>query len=99
MTDNSLQTRLEALENEVRELKMCKTSKEESSEKKEKEKKGKKPREPTKYNIFVSEYINEQKDKLGKDFNHKVAFKEAASKWNETKDSKDSKEEEKKSTE
>lgn len=93
MTDTSLQTRLEALENEVRELKMGKTSKEESSEKKGKEKKEKKPREPTEYNKFVSEYINEQKEKLGKEeFNHKVAFKEAAVKWKESKESKQSKE-------
>ena len=98
MTDSSLQTRLEALENEVRELKMGKSKEECDTESKKgkKEKKEKTPREPTKYNRFVSEYINEQKDKLGKDFNHKVAFKEAASKWNETKDSK---EKEKKSTE
>tara|TARA_Y100000389_G_C17195578_1_gene381024 strand:- start:76 stop:372 length:297 start_codon:yes stop_codon:yes gene_type:complete len=92
MLDNTLHTRLEALENEVRELKMGKTRKEESSEKKGKEKKEKKPREPTKYNIFVSEYINEQKEKLGKDFNHKIAFKNAAGKWNETKETKETNE-------
>ena len=93
MADTSLQTRLEALENEVRELKMGKTKEECDTEskkgKKVKEKKEKKPREPTKYNRFVSEYINEQKDKLGKDFNHKVAFKEAASKWKESKEVKE----------
>ena len=84
MTDNSLQSRLEILENEVRELKINKTESSESKKEK-KEKKERKTREPTKYNIFVSEYINQQKEKLGGDFNHKVAFKEAASKWKETK--------------
>lgn len=88
MTDNTLQNRLEALENEVRELKMGKTKEEcdTESKKSKKEKKEKKPREPTKYNKFVSEYINKQKEELGDDFNHKVAFKGAAVKWKETKE-------------
>ena len=92
MTDTSLQSRLEVLENEVRELKMNKieSSSESKKSKKEKEKKEKKPREPTEYNKFVSEYITEQKEKLGKEqFNHKVAFKEAAVKWKESKESKE----------
>lgn len=93
MTDSSLQTRLETLENEVRELKMGKTKEECNTEskksKKEKEKKEKKPREPTKYNRFVSEYINQQKEQLGTDFNHKIAFKDAASKWQESKEVKE----------
>lgn len=87
MTDSSIQTRLEALENEVRELKMVKKNTDSSLEtKKLKKDKEKKTREPTKYNIFVSEYINEQKEKLGTEFNHKVAFKEAAVKWKESKE-------------
>ena len=56
--------------------------------KKAKEKKEKKPRAQTEYNKFVSTYINEQKEKLGSDFNHKVAFADAAKKWNEQKESK-----------
>ena len=39
-----------------------------------KRKEEKKPRAQTEYNKFVSLYINEQKEKLGSDFNHKVAF-------------------------
>jgi len=82
--ENKLHERLEALENEVRELKLNKSSGSESTEDK-KSKKEKKPRAPTKYNMFVSNYIKEQKEKLASDFNHKVAFKEAAVKWKETK--------------
>lgn len=83
--DRSIQERLQLLEDEVRSLKSKDSSKESSSKKEKKEKKEKKPRTPTEYNNFVSNYINEQKDKLGDTFNHKVAFKEAASKWNEKK--------------
>jgi len=83
--DNNLHERLLSLENEVRNLKMGTT---ENNQKPKKEKKEKKPREKTEYNKFVSIYINEQKDKLGSDFNHKVAFADAAKKWNEKKESK-----------
>ncbi len=91
MTDTSLQSRLEVLENEVRELKMGKVelSSDSKKSKEKKEKKEKKPREPTEYNKFVSEHINEQKEKLGTDFNHKIAFKDAAIKWKERKESKE----------
>ena len=82
--DNKLHERLEALENEVRELKLIKSSSSETTVDK-KSKKEKKPRAPTKYNMFVSNYIKEQKEKLDTDFNHKLAFKEAAVKWKETK--------------
>ena len=85
--DNNLHERLLSLENEVRNLKS--NSMGDNSGKKEK--KEKKPRAQTEYNKFVSAYINEQKDKLGTDFNHKVAFGEAAKKWNEKKE-KDKKE-------
>ena len=80
--DNNLHERLLSLENEVRNLKMG------NEQKPKKEKKEKKPRAQTEYNKFVSEYINEQKEKLGNDFNHKVAFSNAAKKWNEKKESK-----------
>ena len=81
--DNNLHERLLSLENEVRNLKMG-----ESVTEPKKEKKEKKPRAQTEYNKFVSAYINEQKEKLGSDFNHKVAFSDAAKKWNEKKESK-----------
>jgi len=83
--DNNLHERLISLENEVRNLKMGST---ENDKKLKKEKKEKKPRAQTEYNKFVSAYINEQKEKLGSDFNHKVAFADAAKKWNEKKEAK-----------
>lgn len=90
MTDDSkLQERLTALENEVRELKMGKSTDTETdtkSKKTKKEKPPKAPRAPTAYNKFVSEYISEQKEKLGTEFNHKAAFKAAAAKWKESKE-------------
>ena len=82
--DNNLHERLLTLENEVRNLKMGKLV---TEEKPKKEKKEKKPRAQTEYNKFVSAYINEQKEKLESDFNHKVAFADAAKKWNEKKES------------
>lgn len=85
MSEQSIQDRLSALENEVRTLK---SQKGEGNAVK-KEKKEKKPRAQTEYNKFVSSYINEQKEKLGDDFKHKVAFSEAAQKWNEQKKSKE----------
>lgn len=88
--DNNLHERLLSLENEVRNLKSNAMG-DNSGKKEKKEKKEKKPRAQTEYNKFVSAYINEQKDKLGTDFNHKVAFGEAAKRWNEKKE-KDKKE-------
>lgn len=89
--NNKLCERLDALENEVRELRMAKACADSSATEKKgkKEKKEKKPREPTAYNRFVSAHINEQKEKLGSEFNHKVAFKDAASKWKENKEKKE----------
>jgi hypothetical protein len=81
--------RLEALENELRTLKQANKT-EQTSEKPKKEKKEKKPRAPTEYNKFVSEYINGQKEKLGDEFKHKVAFSEAAKLWSEQKKTKGS---------
>ena len=82
--DNNLHERLLTLEQEVRNLKKNSSS----STIEQKPKKEKKPRTQTEYNKFVSSYINEQKEKLGDDFKHKVAFAEAAKKWNEKKESK-----------
>lgn len=87
-SNDNLYERLSMLENEVRSLKANKSN---ENGKSKKEKKEKKPREPTEYNKFMSAYINEQKDKLGPDFNHKVIFKEAAKKWGEQKEAKTSK--------
>lgn len=80
--DNNLHERLLSLENEVRNLKMG------TSVTEKKPKKEKKPRAQTEYNKFVSAYINDQKEKLASDFNHKIAFTDAAKKWNEKKESK-----------
>lgn len=87
MTDQALIDRITSLENEVKSLKMGSTG---DDTKVKKEKKEKKPRAQTEYNKFVSAYINEQKEKLGEEFNHKVAFKSAAEKWGELKKEKES---------
>jgi predicted solute-binding protein len=83
--------RLLSLENEVKSLKESKSEQANSNEKAKKEKKEKKPRAQTEYNKFVSAYINEQKEKLGEKFNHKVAFGEAAKRWTEKKEQKEQK--------
>ena len=82
--DNNLHERILTLENEVRNLKNANSS----TVSDKKEKKEKKPRTQTEYNKFISLYISEQKEKLGSDFNHKLAFSSAAKKWNEKKESK-----------
>jgi len=84
-SEDNLHERLLSLENEVRILKMGTSAA--TEQKPKKEKKEKKPRAQTEYNKFVSAYINEQKEKLGSDFNHKVAFADAAKKWSEKKES------------
>ena len=97
---NDIHQRLLHLENEIKNLKMKKpdTVNEETDtvneepdlpdKKNKKEKKEKKPRTPTEYNKFVSSYINEQKDILGTEFNHKVAFSNAAKEWKSKKETK-----------
>lgn len=82
---NTLFERVKALENEVQNLKNHSINDDKKSKKDGKVKKEKKPRAQTEYNKFVSIYINEQKEKLGNDFNHKIAFAEAAKNWNEKK--------------
>jgi len=80
--EHNLNERLTLLENEIRTMKN-KTDNEcdKKGKKEKKEKKDKTPRVPTEYNKFVSSYINEQKEKLGDEFKHKVAFGEAAKLW------------------
>ena len=76
MDDSS---RISKLEKEIEDLKdwLC-----------DKPKKDKKQKEPSPYNIFVKEYISEQKNKLGDSYNHKVAFKSAAEAWSKKKSEK-----------
>ena len=52
---------------------------------KEKEKKVKTKREPSAYNTFVANFIAKQKQELGTEFNHRVAFGKAAEEWNKSK--------------
>lgn len=91
MPELSINERLQVLENEVSQLKKEKlrTEKEEKSEKEKekpkKEKKEKKPREKTAYNIFMSDHISKEKERLGASFNHKEAFTTGAKKWQEQK--------------
>ena len=83
-TNDDLHKRLLALEDEV---KLLKNNSSQTNSFGKKEKKEKKPRAPTQYNNFVSEYINKQREELGENFKHKVAFSEAAKKWKENKNS------------
>ena len=47
----------------------------------EKPKKERKPREASAYNTFVKEHLSAEKTRLGTSYNHKEAFKSAASAW------------------
>jgi hypothetical protein len=80
---NNFHERILALENEIKSLRSEKDLNNENNKKKEK--KEKKPRVQTEYNKFVSEYINKEKERLGDEFKHKIAFGEAAKKWTENK--------------
>ena len=51
-----------------------------------KKEKTKTKREPTKYNLFIRKFIENQKETLGSEFNHKIAFGEGAKAWNLSKD-------------
>ena len=84
-TEEDLHQRMITLENEIKLLKMGNAQQESS---KSNVKKPRKPREQTDYNRFMSKYISDQKEKLGSDFNHKVAFGEAAKTWTRNKDKK-----------
>ena len=87
--DSDLHQRMLNLENELKLLKMgsALTSPSASPPASPKSKKNRKPRVPTEYNKFMSKFINEQKEELGADFNHKVAFGQAAKTWTKNKNS------------
>tara|TARA_Y100001963_G_C6755240_1_gene436462 strand:- start:1438 stop:1683 length:246 start_codon:yes stop_codon:yes gene_type:complete len=50
--------------------------------------KEKKTRPPTEYNMFMGDFIKEQRKKLGEKYNHKEAFKLGAAAWDENKNGK-----------
>jgi len=84
MSELSINERLQNIENDIQLLK--KKDKKELKETKEKEpKKEKKPRQKTAYNIFISEFIFSEKERLGTSFKHKDAFSDGAKKWQEQK--------------
>ena len=83
---SDLNERLQAVEEKIKTL--TKSSEKESKNKTVKETKQKVKREPTPYNIFMGNYIKEQREKLGTDFNHKVSFGEGAKEWRKHKESK-----------
>tara|TARA_Y100000022_G_C13255357_1_gene379382 strand:+ start:312 stop:539 length:228 start_codon:yes stop_codon:yes gene_type:complete len=71
-------TRLDRLEKEISDLKdRLKVS--------DKSKKEKKPRAPSEYNSYVKKYLSDEKLKLGENYNHKIAFKNAAEAWSKNK--------------
>ncbi len=72
-------TRLIKLEKEVAELRTQLGSKEGKC------KKEKKPRAPSAYNDFVKKSIAEEKSKMGENYDHKKAFKNAAEAWSKNK--------------
>lgn len=90
--EHNLNERLTLLENEIKNLKnnaqKDDKGKDNKERKEKKEKKDKIPRAPTEYNKFISSYINGQKEKLGDEFKHKVAFGEAAKLWTAKKNDK-----------
>ena len=94
--EHNFNERLTVLENEIKYLKSGAANKSDDKEKQKKEKKEKKPRAQTEYNKFVSSYINDEKERLGESFNHKVAFGEAAKKWTTMKNEKEKEKEKEK---
>ncbi len=70
--------RIAKLEKEVAELKS-------QLGKEGKCKKEKKPRCPSAYNEFVKKCLAEEKSKMGENYNHKQAFKNAAEMWSKNK--------------
>ena len=87
MSELSINERLQKLENEIAVLKKreLREPKELKELKELNTKKEKKPREKTAYNIFMSEFISQEKERLGSDFKHKEAFTDGAKKWQEKK--------------
>ncbi len=66
------------LENEIKELKDKLSVNDKKREKK--------PRAQSEYNLFMSKKLKELKEKLGDKYNHKDAFKQAASSWKKQKE-------------
>tara|TARA_B110000858_G_C17755899_1_gene452095 strand:+ start:288 stop:545 length:258 start_codon:yes stop_codon:yes gene_type:complete len=81
MTDSDFDNRIKALEEEVTKLKQSNGSNGSNG----KVKKEKKVRAPSEYNIFVKEFLELEKTKLGDKYNHKTAFGLAANAWNQQK--------------
>jgi len=73
------ESRIERLEKELNELKLKVSL--------DKPKKEKKPRTPSEYNNFIKTNIAQQKQKMGTEYNHKTAFKNAADAWSNRKKS------------
>lgn len=86
MSELSINERIQKLEDEIKVLKSEKEVKKDKKDKEPKEKKEKKPREKTAYNIFMSEFIAKEKERLGSNFNHKETFTNGAKKWKESKE-------------
>jgi hypothetical protein len=83
-------TRFDAMQKEIDELK-AKIGDSTSSDKKSKKKKSTEKRAPTAYNKFMQEHIHEAKAKFGDSegkFDHKKAFSDAAAAWSKSKSDK-----------
>jgi hypothetical protein len=88
MTDADSSRRIAELEGKLEELNRKVGGNSEISSKKEK---SRKPRQPSEYNIFLKEHIAKEKVRLGKEYNHKLAFCSAGKKWTEIKSNSKSK--------
>lgn len=71
------ESRLDKLEKELSELK--------TKIQEQKPKKEKKPRPPSDYNTFIKNFLADEKKRLGSDYDHKVAFKDATVSWSKNK--------------
>ena len=71
--------RIKALEKEVAELKTSISSF--GDPKKRKGKRAEGPKKPSDYNLFLKKHIQEEKNRLGEKYDHKVAFSSAAKAW------------------
>jgi len=74
-----MEQRLADLEKQLLELRQTGVNK-------KKEKKPRPPRPPTEYNNFIKKYIEDQRAKLGSDYEHKKVFKLAAEAWKKSKE-------------
>lgn len=72
-----MEKRVEELERQISELRQTGVNK---------PKKDKKTRPPSEYNIFMRQFIIEQKNKLGEKHDHKEAFKLGAAAWKKSKE-------------